>query len=140
MTESVPIIKPGHLSTLIQRVRDDETQLGYATKEHLINLAEFILSWPGRYGRQEYSEAIKLLAHYHLAKLANIYHSFRSTSWRLINAELVKQYVGRCRRCGLPISNTVSLETGHGPVCRRKLGISSSRQEGLKKIPELVKT
>lgn len=118
-----------HLFVLVQRVLDDETRLGYATKEHLINVCEFILSWPGRYGWEEYSEAIKLLARYHLAKLANIYHSYRSTCWRLINAELAKPYVGRCRRCGLAISNPVSLATGHGEVCRRKLGISSGRRE-----------
>lgn len=119
----------GHLSILVRRVRDDETRLGYATKEHLIDVCEFVLSWPGRYGREEYSEAIKTLAHYHLAKLANIYHSYRNTCRRLINAELAKPYVGRCRRCGRPISNPVSLATGHGEVCRKKLGIKLSKEK-----------
>jgi len=121
--------EPGHLSVLVQRVRNDEVRLGYATKEHLIDVCEFILSWPGRYGWQEYSGAIKILAYYHLAKLANIYHSYRRTCWRLINAELAKPYVGRCRRCGLPISTPVSLATGHGEVCRRKLGIKLSKEK-----------
>jgi len=120
--------EPGHLSVLVQRVRDDEIRLGYSTKEHLIDVCEFILSWPGRYGREEYSEAIKILTYYHLAKLANI-HSYRSTRWRLINAELAKPYVGRCRRCGLQISNPVSLATGHGKVCRKKLGIINKEAE-----------
>jgi hypothetical protein len=119
--------KTGQLSALIQRVHDDETTCGYATKEHLIDVCEFIVSWRGRYSRAEYSEALKLLAHYHLARLANIYHSYRSTCRRLINAELAKPYVGRCRRCGLPLKNPVSVEFGHGPVCRKKLGISSAR-------------
>jgi hypothetical protein len=112
------------LSVLVQRVRDDEIRLGYATKEHLVAICEFVLSRPGRYGREEYSDAIKTLAHYHLAKLANIHHSYRSTCWRLVIAERTKSYLGRCRRCGLPISNPVSLATGHGEVCRKKLGIA----------------
>ncbi|MGA2767977.1 MAG: DUF6011 domain-containing protein [Candidatus Bathyarchaeia archaeon] len=123
----------GHLSVLVQRVHDDETRLGYASKEHLIDVCEFILSWPGRYGRVEYSEAIKLLAHYRLAKLANVYHSYRGTCRRLIEAERAKPYFGRCRRCGKTISNPISLAFGHGPICRKKLGIhekAGDPQEG----------
>ena len=119
----------GHLSVLVQRVRDEETSLGYARKETLVNVAEFIVSWTGKYGRQEYSEAIKLLEGYHLSKLANVYHSFRSTCRRFIAAELAKSYKGRCARCGKPLSNPLSLEFGHGPTCRKKLGIGVKTTE-----------
>ena len=115
--------EPGHLSVLVQRVHDDETRLGYATKEQLIDICEFVVSWPGRYGREEYAKAVELLGKYHLRKLANIYHSYRSTCRRLIEAERAKPYFGRCRRCGKSISNPVSLATGYGCVCRRKLGL-----------------
>jgi hypothetical protein len=118
-----------HLSTLIQRVRDDETVFSYAKKEHLINVAEYILSWPGKYCEKEYSEAIRVLAHYRLAKLANRHPKFRQQSWKLIAKELDKKYIGRCRRCGLVLTNPISLEAGHGPVCRRKLGISGEKPE-----------
>ena len=106
----------GHLSTLLQRVRDDETGFGYASKEHLITIAEYILSWPGKYSKNEYDEAIRILAKYHLAKLAARRHG-----WKLIEKELARPYKARCRRCGLPISNAISLQTGHGPTCRKRL-------------------
>lgn len=107
-----------HLSILIQRVRDDEAAFGYATKEHLINLAEYILSWHD-YSRGEEQEAIALLAKYRLAKLADKYH--RQKSWQLIQRELNASWTRRCSRCGLPISSEKSLETGFGSVCRRKV-------------------
>lgn len=113
----------GHLSTLIKRVHDEELSLGYVRKESLIDVAQYVLSWPSKYSQEEYSEAIRLLARYHLAKLANLSPRHRIMTWRLINRELAKPYKARCRRCGLPISNPVSLATGHGPVCRRKLGV-----------------
>ena len=113
----------GHLSTLIQRVKDEETSLGYARKETLVNVAEFILSWPSRYSREEYEGGIKVLARYHLAHLANRLRPAKA--WKLINAELAKSYKGRCARCGKALTNPVSLEFGHGPTCRKKLGISS---------------
>jgi len=112
----------GHLSVLVQLVHDDETRLGYATKEHLLDICQFIVDSQGKFGRIEYSEAIKTLAHYHLAKLANN-HSFRSTCRRLIEAERMKPYIGRCRRCGRTISNPISLATGYGCVCRRELAV-----------------
>jgi hypothetical protein len=109
------------LSDLIQRVHDDETR-NYATKEHLVDLAAFILTWPGKYTREEYDQAIQILASYHLGHLPTQRHG-----WKLIEKELARPYQARCQRCGLLISNTVSLQTGHGPVCRRKLGISGSQ-------------
>jgi hypothetical protein len=114
-----------HLSTLIAKVREDEQQFGYATKEHLINIAEYMISWPSKYSQEEYSQAIRLLAQYHLAKLANLSPRRRIMTWRLINKELAKPYKARCRRCGLPMTNPVSLAAGHGPVCRRKLGLQN---------------
>jgi hypothetical protein len=107
-----------HLSTLIERVRADEATFNYATKEHLINIAEYILTWPNRYSRSEYDQAIQTLAFYHMAPLAA-----RRIGWQLIEKELAKSYVARCRRCGVPISSKVSLAVGYGHVCRKKLGI-----------------
>lgn len=123
----------GHLSVLVQHVRDDETQLGYVTKEHLLNICEFIVGSPGRYGREEYADAVELLRRYHLARLVNVYHAYRSTCMRLLKAEQAKPYIGRCRRCGKTISNPISLAFGHGPICRKKLGIhekAGDPQEG----------
>jgi hypothetical protein len=111
-----------HLSVLLRRVRDDETGFGYASKEHLVNIAECILSWPGKYSKNEYDEAVRILAKYHLAKLAARRHG-----QKLIEKELARPYKARCRRCGLPITNPASLAAGHGPVCRRKLGIQAYR-------------
>jgi hypothetical protein len=122
MTETVEA--PSHLLTLITRVKEDEEKFGFAVKEDLIDIAQYLLSWRGKFSGQEYSEAIKTLAKYHLAKLANLSPRRRIMTWRLINRELAKPYKARCRRCGLPLSNPVSLEAGHGPVCRRKLGIT----------------
>lgn len=124
----------GHLSVLVQRVRDDETLLGYATKEHLIDVCELIVSSPGRYGRVEYFEAIEVLRRYHLAMLANVYHSFRSTCRRLIEAERMKTYIGRCRRCGRTISNPISLATGYGCVCRRKLAVPKPAEQNIETL------
>jgi hypothetical protein len=115
----------GHLSVLIERVRNDEATFGYVSKEHLINLAEYILSWPGKYSKSEYGEAIRILATYHLAHLAGKRHG-----WKFIACELAKPYKARCRRCGLPISAEISLATGYGHVCRRKLGIRLERSRG----------
>jgi len=120
---------PSHLSTLINRVREDEVSLGYATKEHLVNIAEYLLSWRGKFSGQEYSEAIKTLAKYHLAKLANIHPCHIKKTYKQIEQELSKKYVGRCMRCGLPISNPVSLAAGHGPICRKKLGFKTAESE-----------
>jgi hypothetical protein len=106
-----------HLSTLISQVKSDEESLGYVYKERLISMAEYILSYPRKYYKAEYDEAIKVLAKYHLAHLAERRHG-----WKFITAELAKVYVARCKRCGRPISSKVSLATGYGHVCRRKLG------------------
>lgn len=113
---------PSHLTILINRVKEDEQQFGYASKEHLINIAEYILSWPGKYSPIEHQNAIALLAHYYMAQLANIHPKYRKQSWTLIQKELNKAYKARCQRCGLPITNETSLRFGHGPVCRKKLG------------------
>jgi len=115
---------PSHLSTLIKRVKEDEQQFGYARREHLINIAEYILS-SHDYTPIEYQNAIAVLAHYHLAQLANIYPKYRKQSWKLIQIELEKKYKASCHRCGLPITNETSLRFGHGPVCRKKLGIKA---------------
>ena len=118
----------GHLTTLLGRVREDEELFHYARKEHLINLAEYILSWPSKFSKSEYNEAIRVLANYHLAPLAG-----RRRGWDLIQRELEKPYRARCRRCGLPISNRVSLTTGYGHVCRRKLGIMQIGRVAIRK-------
>lgn len=109
-----------HLSVLLQRVHDDEKSFGFVGKETLVNVAEYVVV-ARNYSQLEYDSALKILAKYHLAKLANRDARFRIRVWNLINGELAKKYVGRCRRCGLPISNPVSLADGHGRVCRRKL-------------------
>lgn len=114
--------EPSHLSILIERVKMDESSLGYTTKEHLINIAEYILSWPGKYGKSEYDQAIATLAKYHLALLASKRHGSKR-----IEAELEKNYSARCGRCGLPISSKVSLAVGYGIICRRKLGMTSRK-------------
>jgi hypothetical protein len=116
---------PSHLTTLMNRVREDEEQFNCATKEHLINLAEYILTWPGKYSDAEYDEAIKILANYHLAPLAC---KVKGLGWELIEKELALPYTHRCRRCGMPITNLLSVETGHGPVCRKKLGIKAGEK------------
>jgi hypothetical protein len=109
-----------HLTVLIDRVKKDEQQLNYATKEHLVNLAKFILTWPGKFSKSEYDESIRILAQYHLASLAA-----PKVGWKLIQKELARSYKARCKRCGLPITNRTSLLFGHGPVCRRKLGLEN---------------
>lgn len=110
-----------HLSTLLDRVRAEETTLGYARKESLINIAEYILSW-NDYAKEEYREAIILLAKYHLGNLANKDPKYRKKSWALIEKELSKPYERRCSHCGLVITSKKSLETGLGVICRKKLG------------------
>ncbi|MCW4048070.1 MAG: hypothetical protein NWE99_11020 [Candidatus Bathyarchaeota archaeon] len=121
-----------HLSTLIQRVRDDEAAFGYAEKEHLINLAEYIVTWRD-YSKLEEREAVAILAKYRLWKLADKYH--RQKSLQLIQQELAKPWTRRCARCGLPISSEKSLRTGFGSVCRRKVcGEESKKLEKMRKI------
>ena len=108
---------------LLELVRAQEREQGCARKQTLIDLAKYILSshdWS-----PAHTEIIKVLARYHLAKLANHHPLHRRESWKLIAAEEAKPYIARCMRCGLPIWNKVSLEAGRGPVCRRKLKASS---------------
>ena len=116
---------PSHLTVLINRVREDENAFGYVTKEHLINLAEYIVSWQN-YFKSEYDEAIQILAHYHLAHLASQNH-IHARKW--IQQELEKAWLTRCKRCGLPISAKVSILTGYGHICRKKLGIAAKKTE-----------
>ena len=111
-----------HLSILLDRVRAEEASLGYARKESLINIAEYILTWHD-YAKEESREAIAILAKYHLANLANTHPKYRKRSWELIEKELVKPYERRCGRCGLVITAKKSLETGYGHVCRRKIAL-----------------
>jgi hypothetical protein len=108
---------------LLELVHTQEREQGCAQKQTLIDLAKYILSshdWS-----PAHTEIIRVLARYHLAKLANHHPLHRLQSWKLIAAEEAKLYVARCMRCGLPIWNKVSLEAGRGPVCRRKLKASS---------------
>jgi hypothetical protein len=124
------------LAVLISRVREDEKLSNSARKEHLINLAEFILSWSSKYTRAEYDQAVALLAKYHLAHLASKRHGLK---W--IQTELDKKYKARCGRCGLPISSKVSLAVGYGHVCRRKLGIAFSKnadRSAIKRLPSMI--
>jgi hypothetical protein len=110
---------------LVDVVQAQEKQLGYARKETLIDLAKYILSSHG--WSPAHSQIIKILARYHMAKLANTHPLHRKRSLKLIALEEVKPYVARCMRCGLPIWNKDSLAAGRGPVCRRKLEASSGR-------------
>ena len=125
-----------HLSTLILRVLADEERFGYATKDNLINLAEYILSWRD-YTKEEEREAVALLAKYRLAKLADKYD--RQRSLQLIQKELDASWTRRCSRCGLPISSEKSLETGYGSVCRRKACVAAEKlnQENLRRMSRL---
>ena len=112
---------------LLELVHTQEREEGCARKQTLIDLAKCILSshdWS-----PAHTEIIKVLARYHLAKLANTHPLYRKRSWNLIAAEETKTYVARCMRCGLPIWNKMSLAAGRGPVCRRKLGIETKGQD-----------
>jgi hypothetical protein len=109
---------------LLNRVQNQEKD-GYVRKNTLLDLAKYILGSRG--WSPEHTQIIKVLARYHLAKLANIHPRHRARSWQLIATEESKPYIARCMRCGLPISNPVSLATGHGAVCRRKLGITNTK-------------
>jgi hypothetical protein len=107
---------------LLDLVRAQEREEGCAHKQTLIDLAKYILGSTG--WSPAHTEIIKVLARYHLAKLANIHPLHRRKSWKFIALEEAKPYVARCMRCGLPIWNKLSVAMGHGPVCRRKLGIN----------------
>jgi len=100
-------------------VKDDEQCLGYASKAHLLAVAEYMTShYRGLdYSKEEGVSAIILLARYHMAPLAD-----HVRGKRLIAAERAKPYEARCCRCGAVISSKKSLETGLGVVCRKKVG------------------
>jgi recombinational DNA repair protein (RecF pathway) len=104
---------------LLDLVHTQEREQGCARKQTLIDLAKYILG--SRDWSPAHTEIIKVLARYHLAKLANHHPLHRRQSWKLIAAEEAKPYVARCMRCGLPIWNKASVEAGRGPVCRRKV-------------------
>lgn len=108
---------PSQLLSLILSVKEDEQRFGYATKTHLINIAEYIASNYGKYTKEEYVNAIILLAKYHMAPLAD-----RIRGKKLIAAEKSKTYEARCSRCGAVITSKKSLATGLGVDCRKKLG------------------
>lgn len=114
---------PAHF--LLERVREEENR-GYVQKQTLLDLAKYILG--SQIWTPEHTAIIKILAQYHLAKLANIHPRYRAKSWQLIAIEEAKPYAARCRRCGLPITNKVSLATGKGPICRKKLAEADSGQ------------
>jgi hypothetical protein len=105
------------LVSLILAVKDDEQRFGYATKAHLLDVAEYMAThYQGLdYSKEEGVAAIILLARYHMAPLAD-----RLRGKRLIALERAKAYEARCCRCGAIISSKKSLETGLGVVCRKK--------------------
>lgn len=111
------------LRAFINRVREDERAFGFARKDSLLGLAEGLVTVRG-FCWSDYREAIKILANYHLAKLANRCRPKRSLG--LIELERAKPYVGRCQRCGRPIWTLESLSAGHGPVCRKKLALQKT--------------
>jgi hypothetical protein len=122
------LVSPGKF--LLELVYAQEREEGCARKQTLIDLAKYILG-SGEWS-PAHTEIIQVLARYHLAKLANIHPLHRRQSWKLIAAEEAKPYIARCRRCGLPIWNKTSVAVGHGPVCRRKIGISARENSGPK--------
>jgi len=126
-TKVLALVSPAQF--LVDIVHAQEREQGYARKETLIDLAKYIL------GSHDWSpahtEIIKVLARYHLAKLANTHPLYRKRSWKLIALEEAKHYVARCMRCGLPIWNKTSLAAGRGPVCRRKVKAGSGRTSEL---------
>jgi hypothetical protein len=109
---------------LLELVQAQEKGQGYVRKQTLIDLAKYILG--SRDWTPAHTEIIKILARYHLAKLANIHPRYRAKSWKLIATEEAKPYAARCRRCGLPMTNKISLTSGHGPICRKKLAEDNS--------------
>lgn len=111
---------PTHLTVLINRVKEQEKSLGYVTKEPLINIAEYITFWPGKFTKEEYDEAVKLLAKYNLATLIR--------NRKKIQKALEAKWIARCARCGRAIWSEESLRTGYGGICRRKLGIKTSKK------------
>jgi hypothetical protein len=107
---------------LLGRVKVEEAEFHGAKKETLCSVAKYILTHHD-YNREEYSKAIRILARYHLAKLADRRKPLRAHC--LIKEELAKPYERRCARCGRPNSSKKSLETGYGRVCRKKKSASS---------------
>lgn len=108
------------LGGLIHDVIEDEQRFGYATKERLLTVAEYMATkYVGLdYSKQDYTAAIILLAKYHMAPLAD-----RIRGKKLIVQERAKAYEARCCRCGAIISSKKSLATGLGIECRKKVGM-----------------
>jgi len=111
---------------LVLAVKDEEQRLGYAIKERLLAVAEYIASdYCGfDYSKTEYTTAIILLAKYHMAPLAD-----RIRGKKLIAQERSKAYEARCSHCGLPISSRKSLETGLGIICRKKVSVGAKAEK-----------
>lgn len=112
---------PGQLTAMLSRVKREETEFHGASKTVLLELAIYVLSSHG-YSREEYSQAVIVLARYHLASLINLRRPRRCRE--MIEKENAKPYVRRCSRCGLPITAKESVQTGYGSVCRRRVGAS----------------
>lgn len=110
------------LVSLILAVKDDEQRHGYATKAHLLDVAEYLAAHIRGYhfSKEEGQAAIILLARYHMASLAD-----RLRGKRLIEKERAKAYEARCMHCGAIIWSEKSLEAGLGVVCRKKLGVKA---------------
>jgi hypothetical protein len=111
------------LLLLLKRVKWEERVLRGASKKSLLTIAECVLG--NAYSRQEYDEAIMLLAKYRLTKLVDRRRPIRCR--QLIEKERKKPYRRRCARCGLIIIAEKSLQIGYGPVCRKKVGATSLR-------------
>lgn len=119
-----------HLTVLIGRVLIQEENFGYVKKDQLLNLAEYIIAWPGKYSKKEHSEAVKILIKYGLGKLACPFEAsalVRNRIRKEIEKQLDAKWIARCARCGRAIWSKESLRTGYGGICRRKLGIKTSR-------------
>lgn len=114
------------LAQLVAAVEAQEQSLGYAKKDTLIAVAEFMATHMKgyHYTKEEGTTAIILLARYRMANLAD-----RLRGLKLIAKERAKAYVARCCNCGAVISSEASLKTGLGSVCRKRLGVKAQKAE-----------
>lgn len=121
-----------HLTVLIGRLKCSEENFGYVKKDQLLNLAEYIIAWPGNYTKKEHSEAVQILVNYGLGKLACPFEAsalIRNRIRKEIQKQLDAKWIARCAHCGRAIWSKESLRTGYGGICRRKLGIKAKEAD-----------